>query len=83
MLDQDPLFSGFHPHHLQSSVSEMRIGKNLKSTSLGSEMPLVLLPCLESLSNSRLRVRKGRNMRISKKVTFDLQETHLRRSEAC
>ena len=49
---QGPLVSGFHPHQLQSSMS-------VTKTSLGSEMPLVLLPCLESLSSSRLRIQEG------------------------
>ena len=35
-------------------------GENLNNTSLGSERPLVLLPCRDSLSSSRLRVREGK-----------------------
>ena len=49
--------SGPRPDKPQPSMSVMKIGENLNSTSLGSEMPLVRLPCLESLSSSLLRAR--------------------------
>ena len=39
-----------------SQASMMKIGQHLNKTSLGSERPLVLLPCLDSLSSSRLKV---------------------------
>ena len=55
-LDQEQL--GQHLHQPQTSM--MKISENLNNTSLGSERPLVLLPCRDSLSSSRLRDREGK-----------------------